>query len=144
MCNSSTKQTIQHPARSTRISGDWWVLGGSKYIVTPNKYIKTYNSYMYHVSLYVIHITFLFKRVEIYYIIELGLCWFMDLTTRIQQTDEGWNMMQSKRRSAWDLTKWAQKMALKLFSTPEVLLKSYWCGLRRVAGWVAGGCWDYY
>ena len=21
---------------------------------------------------------------------------------------------------------------------------TYWCVLRRVAGWVAGGCWDYY
>ena len=23
-----------------------------------------------------------------------------------------------------------------------VFIETYWCVLRRVAGWVAGGCWD--
>ena len=26
----------------------------------------------------------------------------------------------------------------------EIQSISYWCVLRRLAGWVAGGCWDYY
>ena len=26
----------------------------------------------------------------------------------------------------------------------DSMFKTYWCVLRRVSGWVAGGCWDYY
>jgi len=28
------------------------------------------------------------------------------------------------------------------FSSHETREYTYWCVLRRVAGWVAGGCWD--
>jgi len=29
-----------------------------------------------------------------------------------------------------------------LFITHLLTIVTYWCVLRRVAGWVAGGCWD--
>ena len=33
-------------------------------------------------------------------------------------------------------------MMVRINTIMLVIIAIYWCVLRRVAGWVAGGCWD--